>query len=418
MLMGVPGLAKRAVASAPWYPTSNQFEDGRLSIVDYQTGHLDRTIAATLPTGTNVQNVHEVLIHGGKMNTDDIMAVSALNSDQDNLQWIDLSRATFVDDLMPPQVHNGLAAFDFMDNLENLYLPEQGSYGLGVTTPGTSSSMNGFLFGNQKMTSFTIPDNVTSLGNCAVYLCSELKQLVVGAGVRTIGLNGITYDRKLASVTFRSKTPPQMAAPAALVADHGIVYSPNGSTLAETKELLKVYMDWAKVNFPGWTVKPTNPTLSGQVVDKATGQPIVGAKLTLSQQPIEVSDYGGPYADPVTFKSDSQGGFVFNNVNPLIRYNLVVLANGYKVYAKPISFKDGKTDFSDNVYTIELTKEAPTPPPIPQTGDSVGGSLATTAGGAALIALFALAVAGILARRRRRRDTEGRPNDGAKRERS
>ncbi len=71
-----------------------------------------------------------------------------------------------------------------------------------VTIPNSVTSIGNRAFYNCGLTSVTIPDSVTSVGECAFYDCSSLTSVTIGDSVATIGSYAFEYCSSLTSVTI------------------------------------------------------------------------------------------------------------------------------------------------------------------------------------------------------------------------
>ena len=88
------------------------------------------------------------------------------------------------------------SAFSRAQSITSISLPN------GLLTIGDSA------FEYTKITTLTIPDSVTFIGEGAFGSCRELKTVVVGSKVNTIGAGAFGGCLELTSVTFRNPTPP------------------------------------------------------------------------------------------------------------------------------------------------------------------------------------------------------------------
>ena len=78
-----------------------------------------------------------------------------------------------------------------------------------VTIPNSVTSIGNFAFLYcTGLTSFTIPNSVTSIGNDAFYKCTGLTSITIGAKVSTIGRCAFYEDYNIRTITCKAKTPP------------------------------------------------------------------------------------------------------------------------------------------------------------------------------------------------------------------
>lgn len=89
----------------------------------------------------------------------------------------------------------GDGAFNTCSNLTNITI------GNSVTNIGMSA-----FFGCYKLTSITIPDSVTSIGKSVFYNCSGLTSVTIGNGVTSIGDDAFRNCERLTSITFLGTT--------------------------------------------------------------------------------------------------------------------------------------------------------------------------------------------------------------------
>ena len=82
-------------------------------------------------------------------------------------------------------------AFQNCSNLASIYIPA------GVTTIG-----EGAFYKCTSLTSITIPDSVTSIGTATFYYCSNLASIYIPAGVTSIEPSAFYYCSKLTSITI------------------------------------------------------------------------------------------------------------------------------------------------------------------------------------------------------------------------
>ena len=81
-----------------------------------------------------------------------------------------------------------------------------------VTIPDSVTSIGDLAFGNcSGLTSATIPDRVTNIDDGAFYDCSGLTSVTIPNSVTSIGYEAFAYSTGLTSVTILAETPPTLA---------------------------------------------------------------------------------------------------------------------------------------------------------------------------------------------------------------
>lgn len=82
-----------------------------------------------------------------------------------------------------------------------------------------------------KMTSVTIPNDVTSIGSSAFYGCSDLTSVVIPNSVTSIGDEAFYGCERLASVTVNAVTPPKLLSKGVFAnnAKGRLIYVPSSS---------------------------------------------------------------------------------------------------------------------------------------------------------------------------------------------
>lgn len=72
-----------------------------------------------------------------------------------------------------------------------------------VTIPQGISSIGNYAFANcTSLKSFNVPSGVTSIGNNTLYYCYSLKYVSLASSVSSVGLYAFQYDAQLASITY------------------------------------------------------------------------------------------------------------------------------------------------------------------------------------------------------------------------
>lgn len=82
------------------------------------------------------------------------------------------------------------------------------------------------------LTSVNIPSAVTYIGRTAFYVCRTLTSVTIPDSVTSIGNNAFTYCVNLASVTVKATTPPSLGADALTSTDNCPIYVPAASVNA------------------------------------------------------------------------------------------------------------------------------------------------------------------------------------------
>ena len=93
------------------------------------------------------------------------------------------------------------------------------------------SSADGGAFQASTITSATISDSVTSIGDSAFGNCTGLTTVTIGTGITSIGDTAFAdSNRSLASVTVRATTPPNLGGGAFNdTASNFVIYVPAAS---------------------------------------------------------------------------------------------------------------------------------------------------------------------------------------------
>ena len=78
-----------------------------------------------------------------------------------------------------------------------------------ITIPNSVTSIGDYAFrGCTGLTSITIPNSVTSIGDYAFYGCTKLLNLTIGAKVSSIGESAFSGDYNIRTIKCKAKTPP------------------------------------------------------------------------------------------------------------------------------------------------------------------------------------------------------------------
>lgn len=77
-----------------------------------------------------------------------------------------------------------------------------------ITIPNSVTSIGDYVFYNTNFTSFTIPDSVTSIGQNAFYYCRSLTSCTIGSGVTNIGR--MAFSSAPAVIRMKETVPPTL----------------------------------------------------------------------------------------------------------------------------------------------------------------------------------------------------------------
>ena len=77
-----------------------------------------------------------------------------------------------------------------------------------ITIPNSVTSIGDYAFYNTNFTSFTIPDSVTSIGQNAFYYCRSLTSCTIGSGVTSIGR--MAFSSAPAVIRMKGTVPPTL----------------------------------------------------------------------------------------------------------------------------------------------------------------------------------------------------------------
>lgn len=128
-------------------------------------------------------------------------------------------------------------------NLSSITIPE------GVTSIGNEAFRN-----CSSLTSFTIPDGVTSIGDSTFYNCSRLSSLTIPESVRSIERGAFAICSGLTQITVQAVTPPMIGDSAFSSVGRDIpVYVP-----AESLEAYQNADVWKEFNLQGMDSKPAS----------------------------------------------------------------------------------------------------------------------------------------------------------------
>ena len=90
------------------------------------------------------------------------------------------------------------------------------------------------------ITSVTIPDSVTNIGNKAFYDARILSSVIIPSNVTKIEDSAFAYCSRLTSITVEATTPPELAAYALYIPSGLKIYVPS-----ESVETYKAAQNWS-----------------------------------------------------------------------------------------------------------------------------------------------------------------------------
>ena len=106
-------------------------------------------------------------------------------------------------DIVIPDTYNGLPITEISQDAFNVNSSHANAYLTSVTIPDSVTTIGDRAFRNcSSLTSVTIGDSVTSIGNDAFYNCSSLTSVTIGDSVTTIGRYAFYNCSSLTSVTI------------------------------------------------------------------------------------------------------------------------------------------------------------------------------------------------------------------------
>ena len=85
---------------------------------------------------------------------------------------------------------------------------EQCSGLISINIPNSVTNIGRNAFARSGLTSINIPNSVTTISSCLLYVCSNLRQVILGNNISNIENNVFINDRKLTKVTITSTIPP------------------------------------------------------------------------------------------------------------------------------------------------------------------------------------------------------------------
>ena len=165
-------------------------------------------------------------------------------------------------DITLPENYNGESytiyqyAFYYCDSLTSVTIPNS------VTSIGDSAfekclNLTSVTIGNgvtsigdhafyicRSLTSITIPDSVTSIGELAFYGCSSLTSVTIGNGVTSISIAAFDYCRSLTSVTFKNPYGWRYSTSSTAASGTSISSSSLANTSTAATYLTSTYVDY------------------------------------------------------------------------------------------------------------------------------------------------------------------------------
>jgi hypothetical protein len=168
------------------------------------------------------------------------------------------------------------------DSLNYSHSPFKNNTALTSLTIGDSvtSIGNNAFYGCTGLTALTIGNSVTSIGNMAFYRCSELTALTIPGSVTEIGEHAFSTYTNLTEINSQNPTPPQVQS----TTFYGVnkrnctLYVPTGCTA--TYQDAPVWKDFLNIQEKDSTLQSNDCTLAGITVSAGTLLPAFNPDTT------------------------------------------------------------------------------------------------------------------------------------------